>query len=177
MSTYFTIWHYGAVSLITLVLIILIIATLLQRKLSSKFSIIFTYLLAALGFMFATILVIDNYTKKITLSNVNDYRFYPTEKIFFTGTVRNSGDYTIGEVNVEIKIVNKDTTAKEGGPRYQSNAFAEIVGDAKVKPSFFVVTEVVATNLKPGQRQEFRIIMPHPSYFKGYTSYVRAYGQ
>ncbi len=177
MNTYFTVWHYGAVGLITLALVILIIATLLQPKLSSKFSIILTYTLAALGFMFAAILVIDNYTKKITLSNVDDYRLYSTEKIFFTGSVRNSGDYTIGEVSVEIKIVNKDTIAKEGGARYASNAFEELVGDSKVKPSFFTVTEVVATNLKPGQRQTFRIIMPHPSYFKGYTSYVRAYGQ
>jgi len=177
MNTYFTFWHYGAVIVITLVLIALIISTLLHSKVSSKLSIIFTYTLAALGFMFTTILVIDNYTKKITLSNVDDYRFYPTEKIFFTGSVRNSGDYTIAEVRVEIKIVNKDSAAKEGEPSYQSNAFAELIGDAKVKPSFFITTEVVATNLKPGQRKEFRIIMPHPSYFKGYSSYVRAYGQ
>jgi hypothetical protein len=177
MNTYFTIWHYAAIILITIALIALIIATLLQPKVSSKPSIIFTYILAALGFMFTAILVIDNYTKKITLSNVDDYRFLATEKIFFTGTVRNSGDYTIGEVTVEIKIVNKDTIAKKGGARYASNAFEELIGDSNVKPSYLVVTEIVATNLKPGQRKDFQIIMPHPSYFKGYTSYVRAYGQ
>lgn len=177
MNTYFTVWHYGAISLITVALLVFITTTLLQKKLSSKLSIIFTYILAALGFMFMAILTIDNYTKQITLSNVNDYRFYPTEKIFFTGTVHNSGDYTIGEVSVEIKIVNKDTLPKEGEARYASNAFEELLGDTTIKPSFVIVTEVVATHLKPGQRKDFRIIVPHPSYFKGYTSYVRAYGQ
>ncbi len=177
MNTYFTFWHYGAVILITLGLIVLIISTLRQPKLTSKTSITFTYIVVALGFMFGALLVIDNYTKKITLSNVKDHRFLEREKIFFIGSVRNSGNYTIGEVSVEIKIVNKDTAALTGKPSYQSNAFAELIGDGKVKPSYIIVTEIVATNLKPGQRQEFQIIMPHPSYFKGYTSYVRAFGQ
>ena len=126
--------------------------------------------------MFTSILVIDSYTKKITLSNVDNHRIYRTEKIMFTGSVKNSGDYTIGEVSVEVKIINKDTIAKEGGS-YQSTAFAELVGDKKVKPSFLVVTEVVATNLKPGQRNNFVIMIPYPSYFKGFTGYVRAFGQ
>ncbi len=177
MNTYFTFWHYGAVIFFTLLLIFLIILTLKQPKSTSKVSIIFTYVLVIPGFMFGALLVIDSYTKKTTLSDVKDHRFLPTEKIFFIGSVRNTGNYTIGEVSVEIKIVNKDTPALEGKPSYQSNAFAELIGDGRVKPSYLIVTEVVATNLKPGQRKEFRIIMPHPSYFKGYTSYVRAYGQ
>lgn len=179
MNTFFTVWHYGAVILITLALLVAILTTLLQPKLSSKFSIILAYILASLGLMLMAILTIDSYTKKITLSDVDDKRFLPTEKIIFTGYVRNSGDYTINEVSVEIKIVNKDTAAKEGEPMYQSNAFAEILGDKgmEYKPSFITVTEVVATNLKPGERKQFRIVMPHPSHFKGYTDYVRAFGQ
>ena len=175
MNTYFTFWHYSAVILISLALIASIIVTLRDPKISSKLSIIFTYILVSLGLIFMSILVIDNYTKEITLSNVDDHRFLATEKIIFTGTVRNSGDYTIGEVSVEIKIVNKGSAAQEGEPSFQSNAFAELIGDDK--PSFIVVTEVVATNLKPGQRKQFRIAMPHPPYFRGYTDYVRAFGQ
>ena len=177
MNTYFTFWHYGAVIFFTLLLIVLSIFTLREPKSTSKGSIIFTYTLVILGFMFGSILVIDSYTKKITLSDVKDHRFLPTEKIFFIGSVRNSGNYTIGEVSVEIKIVNKDTPALRGKPSYQSNAFAELIGDERAKPSYLIVTEVVATNLKPGQRKEFEIIMPHPPHFKGYTSYIRAYGQ
>lgn len=177
MSTYFTFWHYGAVIVITLALVVMIVTTLLQPKLTSKFSIIVTYIFAALGLMFMAILIIDSYTKKITLYDVEDRRFYATEKIIFTGNVRNSGDYTIGEVSVEIKIVNQDTEVKSGDPYYESDAFAEMLGDDGVKPSFVIVTEVVATNLKPGQHKPFRIVMPHPSHFKGYTDYVRAFGQ
>jgi len=177
MNTYFTLWHYTAVILISLALLASSAVTLRNPKTSSKASIIFTYIITALALMFTSILVIDSYTKKITLSNLDNQRIYRTEKLMFTGSVQNSGDYPISEVSVEIKIVNKDTIAKEGGPSYQSNAFAELVGDAKAKPSFIVVTEVVATNLKPGQRKNFIIMMPYPSYFKGFTDYIRAFGQ
>lgn len=170
MNTYFTLWHYSAVILITLALIISIIVTLREPKLSSKASIILTYTLISLGLMFVTILTIDSYTKKITLSDVDDHRFLPTEKIIFTGSVRNAGDYTIGEASVEIKIVNKGSSGKKG-----TNAFAELLGEEK--PSFILVTEVVATNLQPGQKKQFRIVMPYPPHFKGYTPYVRVFGQ
>ena len=178
MNTYFTVWHYGAVySYNRSPYSSYRLNTSSAESHFQTINHLYLHPCCAWICMFTAILVIDSYTKEITLSNVDDYRFLPTEKIFFTGTVRNSGDYTIGEVSVEIKIVNKDTIAKQGGARYASNAFEELIGDAKVKPSYFVVTEVVATNLQPGQRKDFRIIMPHPSYFKGYTSYVRAYGQ
>lgn len=179
MNTYFTFWHYGALILITLLLIVSVVATLIQPKLKGKFSIILTYFLTAIALFFATVLIIDNYTKKIILSNVDNHRFLPTEEIIFTGMVRNGGEYTIGEVSVEIKIINKESVAKEGEPSFQSNAFAELLGDNpnNYKPSFLVFTEVVATDLKPGQRKEFRIAVPHPPYFKGYSDYVRAFGQ
>jgi hypothetical protein len=177
MNTYFTFWHYSAVILITSALIALVVYTLMQPKLSTKFSIIVTYTLVAIGLLFGTLLVIDSYTKKITLSNVDNHRFLPTEEIIFTGSVRNSGNYTIGEISVEIKIVNKETAAQSGEPSYQSNAFAELLGDQGIKPSYLTVAEVVAINLKPGQSKNFMIIIPYPSYFKGFTDYVRAYGQ
>lgn len=177
MNTYMTFWHYGALSVITLAFTALTIVTLQQStKTSNKVSIIITYLLTSIGMALGILLFIDTYTKKVTLSEVKDRRFLPTEKIFFTGSVYNSGDYTIGTVSVEIKIINRDTAAKEGEPSFQSNAFAEMLGDdpATYKPSYLITTEVVATNLKPGQRKNFHITMPHPPHFKGYSVYSRA---
>lgn len=176
MNTYMTFWHYGAVAVITIAFLALTLVTLLQpSKASTKASIIFTYLLTSLGIMYGALLFIDTYTKKATLSEVKDRRFLPTEKIFFTGSVYNSGEYTIGTISVEIKIINRETAAKEGEPSFQSNAFAEMLGDdpATYKPSYLITTEVVATNLKPGQRKNFRITMPHPPHFKGYSVYPR----
>lgn len=177
MNTYMTFWHYGALSVIALAFIALTIVTLQQSiKISNKVSIIITYLLTCVGMAFGILLFIDTYTKKVTLSEVKDRRFLPTEKIFFTGSVYNSGDYTIGTVSVEIKIINRESAAKEGEPSFQSNAFAEMLGDdpTTYKPSYLITTQVVATNLKPGQRENFRITMPHPPYFKGYSVYSRA---
>jgi hypothetical protein len=176
MNTYMTFWHYGALAIIAAIFIAVSIITLQQStKTSNKVSGIITYLATAIGMAYGILLLIDTYTKKITLSDVKDKRFLPTEKIFFTGSVRNSGDYTIGTVRVEIKIINRDTAAKKGEPSFQSNAFAEMLGDdpTTYKPSFLITTEIVATNLKPGQRKNFHITMPHPPHFKGYTVYPR----
>ena len=177
MNTYMTFWHYGALAIIASAFFALTLLTLQQSaKASTKISIIVTYLITSLGIAYGVILFIDTYTKKVTLSEVKDRRFLPTEKIFFTGSVYNSGDYTIGTVSIEIKIINRETAAKEGEPSFQSNAFAEMLGDdpATYKPSYLITTEVVATNLKPGQRENFHITMPHPPHFKGYSVYSRA---
>jgi hypothetical protein len=176
MNTYMTFWHYGALAIIGAIFIAASLITLQQSiKTSNKISVIIAYLLTTIGMMYGIILLIDTYTKKITLSDVKDRRFLPTEKIFFTGSVRNSGDYIVGKVRVEIKIINRDTAAKKGEPSYQSNAFAELLGDdpTTYKPSYLITTEIVATNLKPGQRKNFHITMPHPPHFKGYTVYPR----
>jgi len=176
MNTYMTFWHYGALVVIAIAFLALTMVTLQQSsKSSTKASIIITYLLTSIGMAFGVLLFIDTYTKKVTLSEVKDRRFLPTEKIFFTGSVYNSGDYTIGTVSVEIKIINRESVAKEGEPSFQSNAFAEMLGDdpTTYKPSYLITTEVVATDLKPGQRKNFHITMPHPPHFKGYSVYSR----
>ncbi|MCX6073882.1 MAG: DUF2393 family protein [Campylobacterales bacterium] len=179
MTTYFTVWHYIFTIVITLSLITATLLTLLQRNLRFKGSIIFVYFLSAAGLLFIAILMIDNSTKHPTLMNIDHHRFLPKEKIIFTGRIRNSGDYTIGEVNVEIKLINKDTGVRSKNPTYQSNAFAELLGDKGLekKPSFTIHTEVVATNLKPGQIKKFWIAMPYPPYFKGHSEDVKVYGR
>ena len=176
MNTYMTFWHYGALAIIAAIFMAVSIITLQQStKTSNKVSVIITYLLTALGVAYGILLFIDTYTKKITLSDVKDRRFLPKEKIFFTGSVRNSGDYTVGKVRVEIKIINRDAAAKKGESSFQSNAFAELLGDDPTiyKPSYLITTEIVASNLKPGERKNFHITIPYPPHFKGYTVYPR----
>ena len=176
MNTYMTLWNYGALGIIGTIFLILLIVTLQDStKISTKVSIIITYLLTSIALSYGALLFIDTYTKNVILSEVKDKRFLPTEKIFFTGSVYNEGDYTVGTVRVEIKIINRETAAKEGEPSFQSNAVAEMLGDdpTTYKPSYLITTEIVATNLKPGQRKSFRITMPHPPHFKGYSVYPR----
>lgn len=176
MNTYMTLWHYGTLGIIGTIFLILLIITLQDStKTSTKVSIIITYLSTSIALSYGALLFIDTYTKKVSLSKVKDTRFLPTEKIFFSGSVYNEGEYAIGTVSVEIKIINRETAAKEGEPSFQSNAFTEILGDdpTTYKPSYLITTEVVATNLKPGQRKSFRIAMPHPPHFKGYSVYPR----
>jgi len=179
MTTYFTIWHTIATVVILLSFIVATILTLLQRNLPYKGSILFVYFLSAAGLLFIAILMIDNSTKKPTLVRVDHHRFLPKEQIIYTGMVRNSGEYTIGEVSVEIKLINQDTGVKEKNPTYQSNAFAELMGDKGLerKPSYTIHTEAVATNLKPGRSKKFWIAIPYPPYFKGHTENIKVFGR
>ena len=179
MNTYFTVWHYVATIVILLTLIIAIFITLLQRNLPYKGSIIFVYFLSAAGLLFIAILMIDSSTKNPTLVNIESHRFLPKEKIIFTGRVRNSGEYTIGEVSIEIKLINNDTGVSKKDPTYQSNAFAELMGDKGLekKPSYMIHTEVVASNLAPGRSKKFWIAMPYPPYFKGHNEDIKVYGR
>lgn len=178
MNTYFTLWHYLSILIVIALLAAAIVFTLRNKELPAKSSIIFTYVIVAIALWFMSVLAIDQYTKKVTLSNLENHRFLPTEKIIFTGMVRNTGDYTIGEVSVEIKIVNKDTNKHAGDPAYKSTAFEEFFGsnDSGIKASYYTLTEVVATDLKPGQSKTFRISMPYPPHFRGFSDYVRVSG-
>jgi hypothetical protein len=179
MSTYFTLWHYLFTGLIVLSFIVATVLTLLKRDLPYKGSIIFVYFLSGAALLFIAILIIDSSTKLPTLVSVEGHRYLPKEKIIFTGRVRNSGKYPIGEVSVEIKLINKDTGVSSKDPTYQSNAFAELMGDKglQAKPSFTIHTEVVATNLKPGHSKKFWIALPYPPYFKGHNEDIKVYGR
>jgi len=179
MTTYFTVWHYLATIIIGIALLVSIILTLRQRNLTFKGSIIFVYFLGAAILLFMAILMIDTSTKKPLLVSIDHHRFLPKEQIIFTGIVRNAGEYTLGEVSLEIKLINQDTGVKVKDPTYQSNAFAELLGDKVLekKPSYTVHTEVVATNLAPGRSKKFWIAMPYPPYFKGESIDTKLFGR
>lgn len=170
----FTVWHYLAIIIIMGLLIWSIVYTLQQNKLSSKGSFIATYVVAAFALLSISFISIDQQTQKVILLNFQNHRLLSTEQIIFTGSVRNVGDYTVSEVEIEIKIFDKGIK-KQGRPLYESTAFRDAYGlyDSDNQPKSFVIRQKVVTDLEPGHSKRFVMAVDYPSHFKGFTDKAR----
>ena len=180
MTSPFTIWHYLDFILISGLLAWLIIYTLKKNDIPQKGSFIATYILIAFLVLIITVAAINGYTKKVLLLNVTNHRFLSTESIIYTGTVRNAGDYDVGEVEIEIKIFDKGTF-KQGRPSYESTAFGDYYNDAdirklfgykntKLKETSYTIRKIVAKELHAKEGRQFAVSIDYPPHFNGYTS-------
>lgn len=174
MSSPFTIWHYVDFILIATLFALAVFYTLKQKDLPQKSSYIATYSIAALVLLLLTNIAINQYTKKVVLLNVKDQRFLSTESIIFTGTVRNTGDYDVGEVEIEIEIFDKGLK-KQGKLSFESSAFKDYFGknNSEVHQPSFLFRRTVAKELKAGHSKHFAVSIDYPSYFQGYTDKQR----
>ncbi len=183
MSTSFTIWHYLAIIFIATLLSMAIVYTLKQKNIPQKWSYLATYCVVALMLLGFTLVAINGYTKQVLLVNVKNHRFLSTESIIYTGTVRNSGDYDVGHVEIEIEIFDKGIK-KQGRSSYESTAFNDYFNDvdirkllgfdrSNIKPTSFLIRKTVAKGLKAREGKQFAVSIDYPSYFHGYTSKER----
>lgn len=178
--TYFTIWHY-----LTLVIVLLILAggvfiSLKQEKKKLVLPMLFSVTLITLTIAVILMFVVDKYTKQVELYRLKNKRILSIEKIIYTGVVKNTGNYTIGKVTFDLKLVSK---GKLGGLEsttfYKSSGFLDLFsgatksnrGSNTLEKSF-----VVAKNLKPGQAKSFRVHFKFPANFRNISEYAKVYG-
>ncbi|ABB45147.1 hypothetical protein Suden_1873 [Sulfurimonas denitrificans DSM 1251] len=180
MITLFNFWHYLAFTIGFIVLGVGVFFALKQKKQSMVFSIIFSVLLITILMSAVSIVVIDKYTKIAKLYKLENKRNLSTEQIMYSGIVRNEGDYEIGEVTFEIKLVNKGHVSgnvKAGtffSPRGFFDFFDFIISDESrkdTKPQQIEYKFVVAKNLKPKESQEFRVYFDYPPYFSSVSHF------
>jgi tRNA G10 N-methylase Trm11 len=177
--TLFNIWHYIVVAVLLAVYVLVILAARKQESKKVKITIItaMTAVLMIIGTV--SILAVDKYTKKVELYKFDNKRLLSIEKIVYTGIVKNEGNYPIGEVTLEVKIVNK---ARQMGARasfFTPSGFAEFFGGGAnilYRPQHIVKKFVVATNLQPGQAKSFRVHFDYPPYFKNVSQFADVYG-
>jgi len=173
MSTYFTIWHWVTVGVIIALFILLIIVSLKEKNHKTMLSMIFASFLVLVTAGAFILMALDKYTKVATIYGVKNTRILRNETIVFTGYVKNKGNYTIGHVDLEIKLVNKGhvTGNVKGGNFYKPSGIFDFLtsfgGKVKsYKPQKVINSYVVAKNLEPGKAVFFRVQMPYPPYFK-----------
>ncbi len=183
MSTSFNIWHDLDFLIITIALTWAIRYTLGQKDIQQKGSFIATYSVIAFLVLILSVMIINTYTKNVVLLNVSSKRFLSTESIFFMGSIRNTGKYDVGEVEIEIKIFDKGSK-KQGRTSFESTAFADYYNEVdirklfgykaeKVKPVSYTIRKTIAKELKAGHTRPFSISIDYPPHFQGYTNKER----
>jgi len=178
MITLFNYWHFVVFGVILLILIGGIVTALKQERKNLVFPMIISVVLISSLLAGFSIVVVDKYTKVAKLYKFENKRLLSIEKIVYTGIVKNEGNHEIGEVVVEIKIVNKGhaTGNVKGGNFYSPSGFFDFFGggaDILYKPQTVVKEFVVATNLKPGEAKAFRVYFDYPPYFRSVSQFVK----
>jgi len=179
MSTYFTIWHYLAVIVSFLLFLAAVIASFAEERANVRNSMIFSAFIVAVVIAIFAILGLDKYTKIAEVYNFENHRNLQTEQIIFTGIVKNTGNYTIGEVKLELKLVNKGHVSGNvrAGTFFKPSGFGDFFSSSaeKYQPQTIIETPIIATNLQPGESRRFRIPLKYPPYFKGVTFFTRTF--
>lgn len=175
--TYFTIWHYLVVLVAILLIALGVFFAVKQQERKIVISMIFSIVLVIILLAGFTLVAIDKYTKKVYLGNVENHRILSLEKIVYTGVVQNIGNYNIGEVTLEIRLVNKahKTGNIKPGSFFSPSGFIEFFGGGMnilYKPQTIVKRFVVAKNLKPGKAQSFRVMFDYPPYFEQVSQFT-----
>ena len=178
--TLFNYWHYFALAVIFLLFVVGAIAAMKQENKKLGFQMLISITLFALLLSITSVFIVDKYTKEVKLYKMKNKRLLSTEKIIYTGIVKNEGKYTIGEVVVEIKLVNKGhaTGNVKGGNFYKPSGFADFFsGSGQLyKPQSITKEFVVAKNLKPGTAKSFRVYFDYPPYFRSVADFTKVSG-
>lgn len=182
MTTYFTIWHYGVVLLSILLFVLAIIISMREKKASIRNSMIFSSFLVLILVALFLIMALDKYTKVAKVTGVKNRRMLNTEEIVYSGYVQNVGNYTIGKVKYEIKLVNKGhaTGNVKGGNFYKPSGFFDFFGGSggskeTYRPQKVVYEFIIAKDLQPGETRFFSVAMPYPPYFKHVADFKRTF--
>ena len=183
MNTTFTVLHYLDFILIAIILTWLIRYTIKQKNIHQKASYIATYSALAFFLLILSVVAINGYTKKVLLLNVTNHRFLSTESIFFSGSIRNVGNYDVGEVEIEIKIFDKGVR-RQGRSSYESTAFKDTYNDTDIRKLFgyknknlketsYTIRKTITKELKAGRTKQFTVSIDYPSHFHGYRDEER----
>ncbi len=181
MNTLFNEWHYIALGVILLIFVGGLAVAFKDENSKLRSQIIFSTLLITAVMAGFSLFVVDKYTKKAKLYKMENKRNLSTEQIMYSGIVRNEGNYEIGEVTFEIKLVNKGHSSgnvKAGSFYKPSGFFGFFSGetiDTDSKPQQITHEFVVARNLRPGESREFRVYFDYPPYFRGVTHFAKIY--
>lgn len=181
MITLFNAWHYGILVITFIILLSGMIVAFREHNSKIKVQIIFSFLLVSTVIAGFGIFAVDKYTKIAKLYKLENKRNLSTEKIMYSGVVKNEGNYEIGEVVFEIKLVNKGHVSGnvKGGSFFKPSGFFDFFSgesiSAKSKPQQVIHEFVVARNLRPGESQDFRVYFDYPPYFSSVSHFSKLY--
>ena len=179
--TAFNYWHFITFGVIFLMFIAGTIGAFKQKETKIKIGMFFSTVLVTSFLAIFSVLVVDKYTKKVSLYKLKNRRLLSTEQIIYSGVVKNKGHHLIGKVTFQIKLVNRGhmTGNVKAGSFYKSSGFFDFFShgfDMKTKPQSLTKEFVVAKNLKPGTSKAFRVYFRYPPYFRSTAQFTKVWG-
>ncbi len=173
-------WHFIVFAILLVILIAGIYASLKQPDKKLRVPMVMSIVLIIILIGGFSVVVVDKYTKKVSLHRLEDKRLLSIEKIVYSGIVKNDGSFEIGKVTFEIKIVNKGHALGKvkGSNFYHPSGFLNFFSGASHivdKPQTITKEFVVARNLKPGEAKAFRVYFSYPPYFKQVSHFSKLY--
>ncbi len=180
--THLTIVHYLVLAVVALLFILTVVISFREKNPKTRTSMIFASFIVMILIAGFFMMALDKYTKIAEIRGLKNTRLLMNEQIVYSGYAHNAGKFTIGKVELEIKLVNKGhvTGNVKGGNFYKPSGFADFFGGGetakrKNKPQTLIRTFVVATDLKPGKSKYFSVRMPYPPYFSSTADYTRVF--
>jgi hypothetical protein len=175
------IWHYLSFSIGLIILVLGIIVSLKQKNKKLVMPMIFSVVLVTVVMGVFSVFIVDKYTKSVELYKLKNKRLLSVEKIIYSGVVKNTGDYSIGEVKFEIKLVNQGNAMgiNKGGGFFKPSGFFDFFsmdGKQDNKVNSIKKVFVVAKDLKPGESKYFTVRFPFPPYFRQVSENAKVYG-
>lgn len=177
------IWHILVILLMLFVAGAGIYLTFKQQNKKLIFPMTFSIILVSALVVAFLLLAVDKYTKKVSVYKLENKRLLSLEKIVYTGFVKNEGDYPVGEVTFEVKLVNQGYATGSIGSTsfFTPSGFKEFFsgGGANIlynKPQIIKKQFVVARNLKAGEAVPFRVVFDFPPYFRNVKQYTDIFG-
>jgi hypothetical protein len=174
MNLYFTFWHYGAIALYILLFVVLSLLAFYAKKLWTQLFIVLSALIVSIGLLIITFGVLEKTTKKAEIYNLRYNRMLQTEQIIFLGTVKNTGEYHLNTVTLQLIMENVPEPGSGifgGAP----HAFNEAL-DSTFKPQKLTYNYTIATDLDPKVSKQFTLLIDYPPYFNNGSYSTKAIG-
>jgi len=178
---YFTILHWLDLAFF---LVLFIFLTILSVKAAGDnvkllISMIFASFLATSFAAIVGLVILEKYTKKAVLLNVEQRRVLINETLVIKGEVKNIGKFKINYCKLDIQLVNSlwgKNFPKGTFFRSDGLSFFGFKQKRLAKPNEIKETKYIVTNgLEPGQIKFFSVIIPYPPYFTNAHLYYKLY--
>ena len=171
-------WHFLALTIIFFLFLGGVVSAMNKKNSSYRYPMIFSVTLINLFLAIFSVIIVDKYTKEVSLHKLKNKRLLSTEQIVYSGVVRNDGDYPVGKVVLEIKLVNKGhaTGNVKGGNFYKATGFFDFFSEgfnARSKPQTLTKKFIIARNLQPGHIKMFRVYFKYPPYFSNVAQFLK----
>lgn len=174
MNIYFTFWHYGAIILAALLFILFSLLAFYAQRLWTQLLIVLSSLIVSVALLVGMFAMLEKSTKKAEIYNLRYNRMLQTEQIIFLGSVKNTGEYHLNTVKLQLVMENapEQGTGIFGGAPH---AFNEAL-DSTFKPQKLTYNYIIATDLDPKVSKQFTLVIDYPPYFNNGSFSTKAIG-